>query len=200
MSIEGIVRLVFHTVAVAAVLFALWAAARLWVLRTERSKGAPPPNKGTEALLWVFVFYLICLYQITAFRYGIRLDLWADKTSLLEGVNLTPFVHTIKLYFAYTKWFFIYNLLGNILWFVPLGALLPTLRKRRRGFWLCLLMGALCSLSIELLQYLFVTGISDIDDIIFNSAGTALGYLLYRGAAALIKPSRPKQPLPSKHP
>ncbi len=193
MSIEGIVRLVFHTVAVAAVLFVIWAVVRLWVLHTERRKGVPPPNKAAEVVLWLFVFYLICLYQITAFRYGIRIDLWADKTSLLEGVNLTPFVHTIKLYFAYTKWFFIYNLLGNILWFVPLGALLPALQKRRRGFWFCLLMGALCSLSIELLQYLFVTGISDIDDIIFNTAGTALGYLLYRVVVAIINRSRHKQ-------
>ena len=180
MSLNGIIRLLLHTMAVAAVLFALWAAVRLWVLRDRRKKGAVPVKRLTEILLWILVFYLICLYQITAFRYGIRFDLWREKSSLLDGVNLTPFVHTIKLYFAHTKWYFIYNLLGNILWFVPLGALLPAVLRKLRGFWFCLLMGTLCSLSIELLQYIFVTGISDIDDIIFNTAGTAIGYLIYK--------------------
>lgn len=180
MSFNGIMRLLLHTMAVAIPLFALWAAVRLWVLRDGQKKGAATLQRSAETLLWILVFYLICLYQITVFRYGIRVDLWSEKGSLLDGVNLTPFVHTIKLYFAYTKWYFIYNLLGNILWFVPLGALLPAVLKKRRGFWFCLLMGAFCSLSIELLQYVFVTGISDIDDIIFNTAGTAIGYLLYK--------------------
>ncbi len=185
MSVTGILRLTAHTALVAAVLFLLWAAVRLWLLRTERKKGLPPPNKKAELLLWVFVFYLICLVQITVFRYGINPQLWQTRESLLETVNLVPLKHTIKLYYAYTKWYFYYNLLGNILWFVPLGALLPAVSDsgkppRRRGFWYCTAAGLCCSLCIELLQLLFVTGITDIDDLLFNTLGAALGYGLYR--------------------
>ncbi|MFA9381465.1 MAG: VanZ family protein [Acetanaerobacterium sp.] len=190
MSIEGIFRLTAHTALVATVLFALWAAARLWILAIERKKGTPPPSRGTEILLWVFVFYLICLYQITVFRYGISPGLWHDRPDPLASVNLAPFVHTIKLYYAYTKWYFVYNLLGNIVWFVPFGAAVPAVGRRsdkKRGFLSVTAMGFLCSLSIELLQFVFATGISDVDDLIFNTVGTALGYLLYLCAQSIYK-------------
>jgi len=199
LSFEGIVRLMFHTVSAAAVLFALWAPARLWVLRIKCRKGIPSPGRTTEAPLWVFVFYLFCLYQITVFRYGIRPELWAKKTSLLDGVNLTPLVYTLKLCGAHTMWPFVYNLLGNVVWFIPLGALLPVVLKRRRAFWFFLMMGTLCSLSIELLQYVFVTGVSDIDDIIFNTIGTAVGYQLYVAVSGRSQSVRcgPKVPITS---
>ncbi len=167
-----------HAILGASGLFLIWAGLRLWTLNSKRKKGAPPPDKRREALLWVFVFYLLSLYQITVFRYGVNPELWHAWGDSLDSINLTPFVHTIKLYYAYTKWFFYYNLFGNIVWFVPFGALLPAVSKRC-GFWMTALLGLCCSFSIEVMQFIFATGISDVDDLIFNTAGAILGYLIY---------------------
>ncbi len=178
MSVAGIIRLSAHAVFVALGLFLVFAVLRCLTLYAQKKRGEAPRDKRREALLWVFVFYLICLYQITVFRYGINPNLWHAWQNSLDSVNLTPFVHTIKLYYAYTKWFFFYNLLGNVLWFVPFGALLPVVGKRH-GFWFTTTMGLCCSISIEVLQFVFATGISDVDDLIFNTAGTALGFVFY---------------------
>ena len=178
MSVAGIIRLSAHAVFTAFLLFLVFAVWRWLTVCAQKRRGVPTRDKRREALLWVFVFYLICLYQITVFRYGISPNLWHAWQNSLDSINLTPFVHTVKLYYAYTKWFFFYNLLGNILWFVPFGALLPVVGKRH-GFWFTTAMGFCCSVSIEVLQFAFATGISDVDDIIFNTAGTVLGFILY---------------------
>ncbi|MDN6043077.1 MAG: VanZ family protein, partial [Lactobacillus sp.] len=39
--------------------------------------------------------------------------------------------------------------------------------------------GVSISLLIETLQFYLATGVSDIDDVFFNSCGTILGYLLF---------------------
>lgn len=35
------------------------------------------------------------------------------------------------------------------------------------------------SIGIETLQFLLMTGVSDIDDVFFNTCGAILGYLIY---------------------
>ncbi len=69
------------------------------------------------------------------------------------------------------------NIVGNILMFVPLGILLPVFwtyfRKMRRT----VLCGAAVSVSIEFIQ-LFAGGVTSVDDVMLNTLGTALGFLL----------------------
>ena len=178
MSAGFIIRLLSRTLLVAGLAFAVWAVCRLWYLAVKSKKGDKAPSLLFETLLWVFVFYILCLYQITVFRYGLHLEAWVNGLPPFDRVNLVPLVHTLKLLKASSKWVFIYNLLGNILWFVPFGMLYPITLGRKRGFVTTVLTGAACSMSIELLQLLFVTGITDIDDVIFNTLGVALGYLL----------------------
>jgi Glycopeptide antibiotics resistance protein len=74
---------------------------------------------------------------------------------------------------------FFYNLYGNIVWFVPMGVFIPALTKRHLGFLRVVLIGALISISIETLQFILNTGVTDIDDVIFNTLGAAVGYLLF---------------------
>lgn len=42
-----------------------------------------------------------------------------------------------------------------------------------------LLIGFLLSLGIEISQYIFGTGVTEVEDLILNTLGTALGYLLW---------------------
>lgn len=90
---------------------------------------------------------------------------------------LIPFTTTASM-LKDAPWYEIFYLLvGNIAWFVPIGFLLPL--STRIKPWLAILCGAGLSLLIEAGQYLFSVGCTDVDDLIFNTLGTAIGALVY---------------------
>ena len=72
------------------------------------------------------------------------------------------------------------NLLGNILLFTHLGIFLPVLFPPLRKFFRTLLSVTFIITIIELCQLALMVGSCDIDDLILNVSGAALGYGLYR--------------------
>lgn len=73
----------------------------------------------------------------------------------------------------------------NILLFIPLGLFLPVLYAEYDRLKKTVLTGFLISLSVETVQMLGY-GISDINDLITNTAGACLGFFLYRLLSAMI--------------
>jgi glycopeptide antibiotics resistance protein len=67
----------------------------------------------------------------------------------------------------------------NILLFLPLGFLLPTLWIPFRRAWRTVLFGAVFSCAIEASQ-LFCYRSTDLDDVLMNTLGAFLGFLLFR--------------------
>jgi glycopeptide antibiotics resistance protein len=69
---------------------------------------------------------------------------------------------------------------GNVLLFVPLGFLVPLVLPRLDRRWRVLTVGAGVSLLVELAQ-LPMPGVrrADVNDLLMNVAGTALGFFLY---------------------
>jgi hypothetical protein len=68
---------------------------------------------------------------------------------------------------------------GNVVLGMPFGALLPALVPRTRGLLRVMLATALVMLLVELVQGALVTGRAfDIDDVILNTTGAMLGYVL----------------------
>ena len=67
----------------------------------------------------------------------------------------------------------------NVLLFIPLGFFLPFLWKKFSSFWYTVLFGFCASALIEILQ-IFTLRATDINDLITNTFGTVLGYLLAR--------------------
>ncbi|MFJ8457522.1 VanZ family protein [Lysinibacillus xylanilyticus] len=103
--------------------------------------------------------------------------------------NFVPF-ETILRYINYSQYFnldiIIINLLGNLLIFTPMGFLLPLLSKKYRKAWSIICVGFFSSLAVETVQFIFRVGSADIDDLILNTLGAWLGYLVYK--SILIKP------------
>ncbi len=97
-------------------------------------------------------------------------------------INLRPLVHLFD--FASTRDLLL-NGLGNIAMFIPTGILIPILYSRRNTFWKVLVSGALISLCIEIIQLPFYVRSTDIDDLILNTTGVALGYGVYALARAI---------------
>lgn len=66
------------------------------------------------------------------------------------------------------------EIIMNVLLFVPIGLLLGMVFKNLK-WWMIVLIGVLISSSIEILQFIYVKGFSEVDDVIHNTAGCLLG-------------------------
>jgi glycopeptide antibiotics resistance protein len=82
---------------------------------------------------------------------------------------------------------------GNVLLGVPFGILLPMLFPRARGLLRVAVLTALVMVMIEATQGALVEGRAfDIDDVILNTTGALLGYvLLGRRLGSALHPHRP---------
>jgi glycopeptide antibiotics resistance protein len=74
---------------------------------------------------------------------------------------------------------------GNILIFVPAGLLMPFIFKKTQRFFGALLGGFIFTLTIETLQLILVLASMsyrkfDVDDLILNTLGAIIGYIIYR--------------------
>ncbi|WP_243206793.1 VanZ family protein [Oribacterium sp. oral taxon 102] len=128
----------------------------------------------------LFVCYLAALLYLMFFsdmeQRGILVK--ADYT-----YNLLPF-REIRRYLFYGRQIgmggVLLNLWGNIIGFLPLGFFLPVFSRRCREYWYDTLLAAyLLSYGIEMTQLLLRAGSCDVDDIILNTLGGGLGYLLF---------------------
>lgn len=71
------------------------------------------------------------------------------------------------------------NLVGNVLLFVPFGFLPPASFAALRTWPRVLGVAALSLIAVELLQALLLVGACDVDDLLLNLIGTALGYTAF---------------------
>ena len=69
------------------------------------------------------------------------------------------------------------NLLGNILIFIPFGFFMP-MASRYRSFTGTVFYSFGLSLCVELFQLVTMVGSFDVDDLLLNTIGGVLGYLL----------------------
>ena len=97
-------------------------------------------------------------------------------------VYLIPFVE-IRRFWVYRKQLgflaVFTNLFGNVIGFLPFGFILPVILERMRSGWLIILAGFGLSVTVEVIQLITKVGCFDVDDMILNTAGAALGYLLF---------------------
>ncbi|MCI5530629.1 MAG: VanZ family protein [Blautia sp.] len=95
--------------------------------------------------------------------------------------NLVPFMEIRRFWIYRDKvgtTAFLTNIFGNVLAFIPFGFILPIIsEKMRNGFLICI-SGLELSLTVECIQLITRVGCFDVDDLILNTLGAALGYLL----------------------
>lgn len=101
-------------------------------------------------------------------------DLWDPVAHQQRSLDLQLFNGFVDPPIWYGPWT---NSVGNILLFLPLGALLFALLRTvtRYPILSSVLIGAAASLFIEVSQFVFAVGYTDVDDLLFNTVGTGLG-------------------------
>lgn len=134
----------------------------------------------------LFFIYLMVLIRLIIFKYPIPvlrgiMDEW-ELSNAKAGVataNLTPF-RTIRMYIEYYHRLNGFdNLFGNILAFMPMGVMIPSSFPSADRWWEILLHSFWLSLCLELFQLVSHFGAFDVDDIILNTLGGMLGFLVF---------------------
>ena len=118
-----------------------------------------------------FVFYFLLISEI----YG--------RTGEMQNYhyNLVLFKE-IKRFWNYRNQLGIFsvfsNLAGNILIFIPFGFFMPVACIRRNIF-ATTIEAFMLSLSIEVIQLLTKVGCFDVDDLLLNTFGGLIGYIIF---------------------
>ena len=133
---------------------------------------------GKASMVLLIIYGAIVLYYVL---FSERLGR-ADAYDTLR-YNLHPF-EEIRRFIVYREYVspgaFVLNLLGNIFVFSPFGFLLPLYRLEKTGPVRVMLYSFLFSLGIELLQLVTRVGVFDVDDLILNTLGGLIGFLVYK--------------------
>lgn len=127
----------------------------------------------------LFILFFTLVY-FSAVVYGVffarrRRHIKKRDLNLVPVRNIINDYHQIKGTGVYN---FYSNLLGNFVLFIPLPFILIWL-FRMKNYCSILVTGLLISIGIECIQYIFEMGVADIDDVILNTLGTAVGLLCY---------------------
>ena len=128
-------------------------------------KGSKKLKLSKIALCSIFLIYITVVLGATI----------GSRVSNYSSVNLHLFSSYKDAYnnFSLGEW---RNIILNILMFVPIGFLLPLLFKKCQCFYITYLAGFFLTLFIEILQLITKRGIFELDDILNNTLGCAIGY------------------------
>ena len=139
-------------------------------------------NIKKRVIASLFIIYIYCAIGVTLLPITIY---YADQSfRIIPVVNLVPFQgFTIEKFSTFIG---LENIFGNLLLLTPLVVFSKLLFEHRlNNLKRCILLVFVCSLSIEVVQYLegyfqLASGrITDITDIILNTSGGFIGCFIY---------------------
>lgn len=144
---------------------------QIFMVRKEHKKGY---KYGIKHFIWVYIFfiYLMLVFECTGsgsiydISSNIKLNVPINK---LIQVNLIPFDSASGGFMTHA---------ANSIMFMPLGFLLPLIWNKFESPAKTIFAGLLFSLAIELSQLLNLR-LTDIDDLIMNTLGTFLGWMIF---------------------
>ncbi len=137
-------------------------------------------TKNQKRILVLFLLYLAMLIYLVFFAETFR-----RGESLGDGYayNLVPF-REIRRFWTHMDVLgakaVVVNLLGNVAAFMPFAFMLPMISPKFCGPFKTVFLTFLLSLCIECVQLVTRVGSFDVDDLLLNTMGGLLGYLLYR--------------------
>ena len=139
-----------------------------------------------KSILWIlFVLYIMLLITVIFFKYGYMASfILLQETDRPFRGNFIP-LKTITFYCRTSSIdITIRELLGNVIAFAPMGFLLPFLFNRIKGVVKVSIISFTISLFFELIQLITNLGSFDVDDMILNTLGAIIGFMVYK---AIIK-------------
>ncbi len=133
---------------------------------------------GHIVIVFIFVYYLTGVLSFTGIP-SIR-DIVHNSFGIITamGLNFPPDKINLILFRWITEGVRPY--IENILLFIPLGFMLPCIWKKYEVLWKTALSGITFSLIIELSQLFNRNRVTDIDDLLMNTLGALIGWVIFR--------------------
>ena len=142
-------------------------------------------KKKKSVIYWLFAAYiLLMLWLLFGQRMGMDLSTWRETywVEFAQRINLIP-MRTIAEFWNNLRGggrsHAIINLLGNVVMFLPLGFFIPCVFRKADTFCRCMLCALITIVCVEIIQLVTLLGSLDVDDVILNMVGTAIGYGVY---------------------
>lgn len=174
---RAIINYIINMIPYMAIVLPIYIIARIIILKKKNKI-----NWNREIVLALFVLFITGLISQTVipkFEFGIN-----GFGIVKNGVHKTNLIPFKVLTETYTEVFinghinyFLINFLGNIVMFMPIGFTLPLLWNISDKK--VIVIGFCSSLFVEICQLFLARG-TDVDDLILNTIGVALGLLLYK--------------------
>lgn len=142
-------------------------------------------QKKEKTRLALFIAYSLIMLVMLFLRPVTGTDTMSYGENVWSRFNPVPFETIVYFHkiLTYNLPFSVFaqvvaNLVGNVLLFIPFGFFLVGIKTGTgRSFPKVMLISAVVISVIELTQMFTLRGYCDIDDLILNEAGVALGYL-----------------------
>ena len=133
-------------------------------------------RRGIKVIFYLYIigiFYFVLLSE----RYG------RDTGYDTSHVNLVLFKE-INRHLLSTE-AVVTNLFGNIFAFSPFGFMIPIVINKKKAFFRAVFATSFFSLVIETSQLIMKVGVFDVDDLLMNTVGGLIGYMIYRVVVAV---------------
>ena len=114
---------------------------------------------------------------------GIVLSLTVLGREPFDGRHFQP-----ELFWSYRsaqmkETWFVRQIIGNVIMYMPFGFLFPFLLKEKLSGWklfvITIIAGLAISFTTESMQYLFRIGLFEFDDLFHNGLGIVIGFLIH---------------------
>lgn len=153
---------------------------QLVVFAKERKAGSRKRTTKYYLAILLFLFYLMLVYRLT----GMTGLIWWIRSPLImtDRIMLIPFASSND----------IVPFLYNVLMTIPFGFLLPAIWSEFRSIKKVALAGFILSLTIETLQ-LFTLRLTAVDDLMMNTLGAVIGYLIFKALYRLFRKKQTKE-------
>lgn len=128
------------------------------------------------SIIYIYIMGVLIITRIAEIPFS-TYERVLDNRELFHSLEfqIIPFesiIHLLNYYGLGTQ------ILGNLLLLLPLGFFLPIFIKSCIGIFKVGLVIMIVSLLIEFLQVLFGVGIGSIDDLLLNTLGGVVGYII----------------------
>ncbi len=166
------------------------------------------PQEVYEGLLSVFCLGVVLFMVFKGVRTGFK---WSSVLLLIEYVFLV-FCSTVIFrptgetrqydfhpFWSYDRPELLVENIMNVIVFIPIGMILGSLLRVKgswtkygswfkvNGSWLIvLLIGCCISITVEALQFWFMKGFSEVDDVMHNTVGCLLGWFMVKGSRFMV--------------
>ena len=123
------------------------------------------------------ILYFVIVFCMCVSRFNIIMTLIGGQLTRVDAINMVPF-HSIRENLRYGHSPVSWDMLYNMVMFVPFGIVYCYYQKKF-SIYKAIGFSFLTTFLIEASQFVFKTGVVDIDDLMINTMGSLVGIFLY---------------------